>query len=244
MFFTVFMSETRIADIVKNAFAIDSIVDMRLVDSVGIERAEIYREFFDEVCKIGSIVGKVDGVVREFVYGIDDNGEINVPCVSCQVTFDDMSLSECVEYCFADEQPYPQWHIAKVSVVAIEDFKAKKFKLWEHQLKAPECEAAFRRLLQQGPIRNVYDKFIFPTPEACASKYKVIDEHSGKVVDIPHQVSRMRIWNPVEQDYDEFDPELAGAPSEPSDTEKYWSSFLDELRELRGKDYIDSLLGV
>jgi hypothetical protein len=240
------MSEPDVAEKVKKVFGVDNIVDMRVVDSVGKEREVIYSEFFEgaNITKIGTILGKVDGVVREFVYGIETNGEIKVPCVSCTVTFDDMSLSECVEYCFADEQPYPKWHLAKVSVIAIEDFKAKKFKLWENQLKAPECEAAFRRLLQQGPIRNVYDKFIFPTPEECASKYKVTDEHSGKVVDIPHQVSRMRIWNPVEQAYDEFDPGLVGAPTNPLDTEKYWSSFLEELRESRGKDYIDSLLGV
>ena len=222
------------------------VTNAHVIEQLSSERQELYKEFFQRSSptRMGALVGEVDGVVREFVYGIDENGRVEVPCVSCQVTFEDMSLSECVEYCFIDEEPHPSWHIASVSSLALDDFKAKKFKLWEHQLKAPECEAAFRRLLQQGPIRHVYDKFIFPTPESRAANYKVIDEHSGKTVDIPHQVDRMRIWNAEKQAYDEFDPSLAGAPRTSEEAAEYWTKLLNELREMRGSDYIDSLLGV
>lgn len=240
------MSQADIVSTVKKVFGIEEISDVHLVEQLGSERQALYQNLFEgkSAAHVGALLGDVDGVVREFIYGKCENGQVEVPCVSCQVTFEDMSPSECVEYCFADEEPYPSWHIATVSVIALEDFKAKKFKLWEHQLRAPECEAAFRRLLQQGPIRHVYDKFIFPTPVSRAGHYKVIDEHSGKTVDLPHQVDRMRIWNAHRQAYDEFDPSLAGAPKTSEEALAYWSHLLNELRELRGRDYIDSLLGI
>ena len=241
------MNILEIVNAVKKTFQIDEIDNVHVIEKIAEDRAGIYRNVFEhpeEIGQIGALTGTVDGVEREFVYGIANSEEIEVPCVSCQVTFEDMSLSECVEYCFADEQPYPLWHVAKVSIIAIEDFKAKKFKLWEHQLKAPECEAAFRRLLQQGPIRHVYDKFIFPTPDSLAINYKVIDDHSGKSVDIPHQVDRMRIWNHKTGQYEPFDPSLVGAPRTEEEARMYWSKLIEELRELRGKEYIDSLMGV
>ena len=201
------------------------------------ERQEIYSAFSGD---IHAVVGKNGDVLREFIFCID-NGEVVVPMLSCQVTFEDLSVSGCIEYCFAEEPS--KWHLAQVSLEAIEDFQQNKFRLWEHQLKEPECEAAFRRQLQQGPIRHVYDKIIFPTPERIARAYKVIDEHSGKVVDLPHQVERMRMWNAEKQDYDELDPKLNGAPKDEESAKKYWVELLDRLRELRGVEYIDSLLG-
>jgi len=208
------------------------------------ERRIFFSDFFHDPSGMHAVVGLVDGDVKEYVVESTGGGEVVIPEVCCQITYEDLSLSECIEYCFADEVPFPTWHVAQISALAVDDFKAKKFKLWEHQLDEPECEAAFRRLLQQGPIRNVYDKFIFPSPDSVASNYKVTDEHSGKTVNLPHQVARMRIWNPSKGDYDEFDPVLIGAPKNESDAKIYWEKRIKQLCELRGKEYIESLLGV
>ena len=70
-------------------------------------------------------------------------------------------------------------------------------------LDTPDCEAQFRRMLQCGIVTNVYDKCMFPTPEALKEKYQVVDEKNGKTIDLPHPVSQLRIWNAESQSYDE-----------------------------------------
>jgi hypothetical protein len=206
---------------------------------LGEERQKIFASLVPG--KIIGVVGEVDGEIREVVIGYEDaTNTVHVPCISCQITFEDLSLSQCPEYRFADDE---EWRVAQLSLLALDDFRKKKFKLWEHQLDEPECEAAFRRLLQQGPIRNVFDKFIFPSSDGVAAKYKVVDEHSGKSVDVPHQVSEMRIWNPSRAQYEPLDCSLVGAPANDEDARMYWERKLESLKELRGKEYIESLLG-
>ena len=207
------------------------------------ERRAIYAPFLSrETNTLQSLVGTdtMTGQMVEIIVEAGSDGGYSLPDVSCLIMYEDMPLSHCPEYCFEDD---PEWRVAKISLIALEDFKAKKFKLWEHQLKEPECEAAFRRLLQQGPIRNVFDKFIFPSSDEVAQKYKVKDEHSGKLVDIPHQVGRMRLWNVETGRYDEFDCSLAGAPTNENEAKVYWEQLMTEMRTLRGAEYIDSLLG-
>lgn len=207
------------------------------------ERESVFSPFkqFGDAGKLLAITGEVDGECREFIVEVNaTNNQVRAITISCQITFEDLSLSQCPEYFFEDD---PQWRVAQISLEALEDFKIKKFKLWEHQLKEPECEAAFRRLLQQGPIRNVFDKFIFPSSDAVALKFKVIDEHNGKAVDVPHQVSKMRLWNCEKGQYEDFNCSLSGAPTSESEAETYWNGMIDEMRELRGSEYIDSLLG-
>jgi hypothetical protein len=202
------------------------------------ERMQIYGKY-----NLVSLVGvdKNDDNVKEVVVEYDQvSGSVIVPVVSCQITFEDLTLSQCPEYCFEDDS---EWRLSHLSLLALDDFRKKKFKLWEHQLNEPECEAAFRRLLQQGPIRNVFDKFIFPSSEAVAAKYKVVDEHSGKTVDVPHQVGKMRIWNPEKRAYEPLDCSLVGAPSNEEESNKYWQQKIKDLKELRGAEYIETLLG-
>jgi hypothetical protein len=214
-----------------------------LVSRLEEERAELYSGFLpSDDYWFHSVLGtdSLDGERKEVVVAVSSSSsQVIVPTVDCQITFEDLSLSQCPEYKFQDD---PVWRIAKLSLLALDDFKQKKFRLWEHQINEPECEAAFRRLLQQGPIRNVFDKFIFPSSEEVACNYKVVDEHSGKTVDVPHQVSQMRIWNPVTRVYDNLDCSLVGAPKSDVEAELYWNNKLAQLRELRGSQYIDSLL--
>jgi hypothetical protein len=203
------------------------------------ERIKIYAPFIQAGDLMALVATDHEGVLREFLFTLSDN-KIEFPTVSCLITYEDVPLGDCPEYCFKDA---PEWKLALLADVALDHFRQKKFKLWEQQLKEPECEAAFRRLLQQGPIRNVYDKFIFPSPEQVAANYKVKDEHSGKLVDIPHQVSCMRRWNPKTERYQDVDCSLVGAPASDIQANQYWQHMLQELRQLRGTEYIDSLLG-
>lgn len=204
------------------------------------ERLQIYSSFLIKSnAPVMALVIREE--CKEIIYQITADKEIHFPVVSCQITYEDVPLADCPEYCFTDD---PVWRLAQVSDEALDHFRQKKFKLWENQIKEPECEAAFRRLLQQGPIRNVYDKFIFPSRPEVADSYKVKDEHSGKLVDIPHQVDRMRKWDPASQKYVLIDCSLVGAPLSDSHAMQYWKGLLEELRELRGKDYIDNLLGL
>lgn len=206
------------------------------------ERIAIYSQFLGsgEAWSVTGVDGQT-GLPREVVVEVDSSGNITVPVVSCQITFEDLGLSDCLEYKFEDD---PLWRVAQVSQLALDDFKKKKFKLWEHQIHEPECEAAFRRLLQQGPIRNVFDKFIFPCSDEVALKYKVIDEHSGKSVDVPHQVSEMRLWNASSGSYEALDCSLVGAPKTDQEAKDYWSRKINELKELRGSEYIESLISM
>jgi hypothetical protein len=224
---------------ISETFSVD-LADCSLIE-ISVERAEIYSSFkSDPANELKALVGSDGEGIKEYIVEISADSKARVISVSCQITFEDLSLSKCPEYCFDDE---PVWRVAQLSLYALEDFKQKKFRLWEHQLQEPECEAAFRRLLQQGPIRNVFDKFIFPSSDETALKYKVVDEHSGKSVDVPHQVSRMRFWDAARREYTEFDCSLAGAPKTKEEAEIYWNKIVEEMKQLRGAEYITSLLG-
>lgn len=67
-------------------------------------------------------------------------------------------------------------------------WRSRKFALWLKQMHNPDCEAAFKRMLQVGLITTLYDHAIFPTAEADRAAYEVRNE-KGKVVPIPHPVS-------------------------------------------------------
>ena len=97
----------------------------------------------------------------------------------------------------------------------------------------PDCKAAFRRMWQIGPVFRVYDKLMFPTPEADKAKFEVVDEKTGKTVDIPHPVSSLRIWNPETQQYDDVSPILDGSPEDPA---SYWKGLEKELLEQWGEE--------
>lgn len=221
---------------IRDGFSV--VIDRVEPVAIDADRLEIYKEVIpalDQTQSITVVVGSVEGQSREFLFCND-----TLITLSCQVTFEDLSPADCIEFSFAEEPN--RWHLAQVSTEALQDFRQKKFRLWEHQLKEPECEAAFRRILQQGPVHNVYDKFIFPNPPSLASLFKVTDEHSGKVVEIPHQVAKMRKWNPQDETYYQIDASLVGAPASKEQAEIYWQHTIEQLKDLRGEEYIDSLL--
>lgn len=162
--------------------------------------------------------------------------------VACKISYDDLSPTQLIEYCFHDEAPFPTWHMAGISLESFSMFSGSKFKLWEKQLKEPSCEAAFRRLLQAGPVFRVYDPAMFPTPPELESRYRVVDEKTGKLVPLPHPIAKCRVWNGKDQKYDDVDASLDGAPKSEEEAKVYWANLLTELKSLHGAEYIDSLL--
>ena len=143
-----------------------------------------------------------------------------------------------VEYQYDPNGP---WRLAKISKEPLEAYKASKFTLWRGMLDKPSCEAAFARMLQSGPINRIYDKFGFPIPDDEQMKWKITDENTGKLVDIPRPVYKLRIWNPNNDSYEEISALLGGAPSD-EELESYWIQTVNEMRVLHGEEYIQSLL--
>merc|ERR1712190_104132 len=129
---------------------------------------------------------------------------------SCQITYEDLSPSECVEYGFAEAPGV--WAMAQLSVEALETYRGMKFEAWKNMLMNPTCEAQFRRMLQIGMVAKLYDPHVFPTPESLKSTYQVTDERTGKLIELPHPIEELRIWDAAKMDYRRMDTRLTGAP--------------------------------
>jgi len=199
-------------------------------------RKAILRSAFPEVesmqCYLVSTNENNDFVVAQ------NGSEYKVLVASCNISYEDMSATRFVEYKFAEEEVY---HLARVSTDALEHYRSVKFKLWLDMLDNPTCEAQFRRMLQLGVVTRLYDKELFPTPEEWIEKYRVKDEHSGKMISIPHMVEELRIWNSATQQYDPIDSHLDGAPTE-EERIQWWKDKIEEMKTAKGEEYIDSML--
>eukprot|EP00397_Hematodinium_sp_SG-2012_P052591 GEMP01062254.1.p1 GENE.GEMP01062254.1~~GEMP01062254.1.p1 ORF type:complete len:227 (+),score=45.72 GEMP01062254.1:36-716(+) len=166
-----------------------------------------------------------------------DGSEYEVLVSSCSITYEDMSAASFVEYKFAEESIF---RMAKVSVAALESYRLVKFKQWLDMLHNPTCEAQLRRMLQIGVVTRLFDKQLFPTPEEFVNQYRIRDEHTGKMIDVPHMVEQMRVWNSEKQQYEQLECHLDGAPPD-SEREKWWSEKIAELKKMKGADYIESM---
>jgi hypothetical protein len=157
---------------------------------------------------------------------------------SCQIRHTNITPCECVEYAFQEEPD--RWRMAQVCGEALEAYRSSKFESWLKMLKEPTCEAQLRRMIEIGPVTHLYDLNLFPTPQDLKSRFQVTNEKTGRMVDIPHPVSRLRLWNCSQQRYEGIDTQLAGAPAE-HEKEKWWNNILHQLEGHHGKDYIASL---
>lgn len=159
---------------------------------------------------------------------------------SCQITYEDLTPSECIEFCFAEDQP-DVWHMAQLSQEALETYRGMKFEAWKGMIVSSSCEAQFRRMLQIGMISELYDPQVFPTPEALKPKYQVTDERTGKIIDLPLPVKALRVWDAGSQVYQPIETRLTGAPSA-VEAEKWWQQFVEELNSTHGAEYISGLM--
>jgi len=204
-------------------------------------RRSIYAETLPElerkgefyVCTLKDDTDQIEHIIR-----VDEDGKINDIIGECMITWDDVSPSEMVEYRFEDGK----WRLAKVSIDALTEFKRSKFELWLKTLKNPSCEAAFKRMLRTGLLTRVFDPMAFPTPEKMKEKYVVVDEKTGKNVQLPHPVEGLRVWNSTSKSYDEISTTLDGAPKTKEDCAKYWASLMTKLEAQHGREYVESLL--
>lgn len=160
---------------------------------------------------------------------------------SCSITMEDMLPSDCVEYAFAEAPG--QWRMAQLSSDALMTYRDMKFESWRKMLLEPTCEAQFRRMLQIGLVTRLYDHNVFPTPEDLKSTYQVTDEKNGKLIQLPHPVAELRVWNAATQSYDSMDSQLTGAPSD-AEKDAWWQSFVGELKKTHGEEYINGLVSV
>jgi hypothetical protein len=163
---------------------------------------------------------------------------------TCQVLFDEVPISQLVEFQFSEDLSTGGWRVAALVEDAVQTYKASAFASWEEQLRKPSCEAAFRRLLQSGPVSKIFDKHIFPTPPEYAEKYQVINEKNGKLIDLPHPVDGLRVWDEPSGSYRAIDATLDGAPRGHAEVDQYFSRQIEELKQEMGDDYIDSLMQV
>lgn len=192
--------------------------------------------------KLLEVIAKKGSKTREFTVTFkgDTFQDPHILMGSCQITFEDLTPSECIEFSFAKDEP-DTWHMAQLSQEALETYRGMKFDAWKSMLLSPTCEAQFRRMLQIGMISELYDPQVFPTPQALKAKYQVTDERTGKTIDLPHPVQALRVWDAGSQVYRVIETRMTGAPS-CGEAEKWWQQFLEELNSTHGAEYISGLM--
>mmetsp|Transcript_31086 Transcript_31086/g.88736 ORF Transcript_31086/g.88736 Transcript_31086/m.88736 type:complete len:247 (-) Transcript_31086:219-959(-) len=209
-------------------------------------RVQVIASAFPDVKASGAvpyaIIATRGGDTKEFIAVVksgDASADPQVVMGSCAFTYEDLSPSDCIEYSFPEEPE--EWRMAQLSHDALSTYRGTKFAAWKNMMENPSCEAAFRRMLHIGVITQMFDSQVFPTPDSLKSKYQVTDERTGKLIELPHPLKGLRVWNAAKQSYDAVETQLDGAPSE-SDAEKWWDDFMKELAGKHGAEYIDGLL--
>mmetsp|Transcript_44416 Transcript_44416/g.81061 ORF Transcript_44416/g.81061 Transcript_44416/m.81061 type:complete len:245 (-) Transcript_44416:166-900(-) len=210
------------------------------------ERQEMFAEAFPE-CGMGSeafaITAALGSQKKEFIGVLEGSGAaptVKLVNGSCSITYEDLSPSECIEYSFTEEVPR-RWRLAQLSREALETYRGMKFEAWKQMLHHTTCEAQLRRMLQIGIVNRLYDPNVFPTPPALKSQYQVTDDKTGKLIDLPHPVGELRVWNASTNSYETFSPQLEGAPSE-ADKDTAWAKIVANLKESMGDEYISSFM--
>eukprot|EP01060_Flectonema_neradi_P032557 TRINITY_DN5206_c0_g2_i1.p1 TRINITY_DN5206_c0_g2~~TRINITY_DN5206_c0_g2_i1.p1 ORF type:complete len:233 (+),score=40.01 TRINITY_DN5206_c0_g2_i1:64-762(+) len=210
------------------------------VQDVAADRVEIYSKLAPKL-KSGTVKGVLcdqDGVkVQHIVHS--DNGKVEVVVIeeACKIMLDDLSPTQMVEYKFEDTGFMLGW----MGEDAAASYRSAKFKAWKEMVDKPNCEAAFRRILQAGVVTRLYDTVALPTPPEQADKYIVTNEETGKKINIPHEVSEMRVWDAEAGSYKAFSAHLDGAP-QPDEKEQFWGNLIAEQREKHGDELIDKIL--
>lgn len=120
---------------------------------------------------ISAVAESEDAGAREFCVVGDAAGDFEIFNVGCQITAEDVPPSMLIEYKL--EEPCGEWQVAPCTQEALEAYKGAKFASWRKVIDSPSCEAEFRRILRNGLVTRIYDRMLFPTPEALKEKYHV-----------------------------------------------------------------------
>ena len=156
--------------------------------------------------------------------------------IECKVSYEELPPSSLVEYKFEGGN----WRLSMVCLDYLLAFRAGKFKDWEKRILSPTCKAEFRRMIQIGPVFQVFDHLMFPSPDDEKDDWEVTNEQGKKVI-LPRPVSELRIWNTEKQDYDVVDPTLDGTPSK-DERDDYWKNLLETVRESFPEE-VEEILG-
>lgn len=193
--------------------------------------------------QVMAVVASSTGKTREFIAIVKDissgSPSANLVMTECRILYTDLTPSECCEYSFAEDPD--SWMLSKLSLDALESYRSSKFESWKSMLTNPVCEAQFRRMLAIGIVTRLYDEQVFPTPDSQKSLYEVTDDKTGKLIQLPHPVSGLRIWSSTSQSYDSLDSHLIGAPSE-ADKSSYWEGIIQDLKAKLGEEYVSKFL--
>eukprot|EP01064_Diplonema_japonicum_P003217 TRINITY_DN120_c4_g1_i1.p1 TRINITY_DN120_c4_g1~~TRINITY_DN120_c4_g1_i1.p1 ORF type:complete len:247 (+),score=74.56 TRINITY_DN120_c4_g1_i1:56-742(+) len=208
------------------------------VQDVSPDRLQIYESVVNGISKGGEVKAVVCECYGDKVQHLVKDGKVVMVEEGCKIMLEDLSPSQMVEYRFKES---PQWMLGWMSAEAAIGYRAQKFKTWKEMLDSPNCEAAFKRLIQTGLVTKLYDTVALATPAEEADKWVVTNEETGKKIDIPHPVSEMRIWDAEAGAYKELSPHLDGAPSD-AEADAYWAKLLDEQREKHGAEFVDKML--
>lgn len=201
------------------------------------DRAKTFATAFPECAepnKVMAIVVEKEGSEnRELTAVAAGESAPTLLTASCGISAEDLWPSECVEYAFPESPD--NWAMSKVSLNAIESYKAMKFEAWKKMLEEPTCEASLKRMIQIGVVTQLFDPHVFPTPESLKEQYQVQNEKTGETITVPHPVAALRVWNAQKQEYDAVDSHLEGAPPD-EEKEAWWATFLAEV-ETKNADY-------
>mmetsp|Transcript_8548 Transcript_8548/g.23606 ORF Transcript_8548/g.23606 Transcript_8548/m.23606 type:complete len:249 (-) Transcript_8548:68-814(-) len=213
------------------------------------DRKQVVGTAFPGVAEAGStavaVVATKGDEVKEFiaVFKSAPDGAATaapeLPMGSCQITFEDLTPSDCIEYAFGEAPD--EWSMAQLSTDALEEYRNMKFEAWKSMLLNPTCEAQFRRMLQIGMISQLYDPQVFPTPKGHQSKYQVTDERTGKKIQLPHPVKALRVWDAKTLTYKSIETQLTGAPGR-DEAAQWWEDFVKDLNAKHGEEYIVGLM--
>jgi len=143
---------------------------------------------------------------------------------TCAISMEVVPAPSAVQYQYEDDE----WRLSKIGASSCAMYRSSKFKVWEEMIKSPVCEASLRRMVQVGLITTLFDHLAFPNPEELEEKYQAKNEETNKIIQIPHPVQALRVWDSKTGGYIPFPSRLEGAP-EPEGEEAYWNSILEYL---------------
>eukprot|EP01059_Diplonema_ambulator_P034053 TRINITY_DN7445_c0_g2_i1.p1 TRINITY_DN7445_c0_g2~~TRINITY_DN7445_c0_g2_i1.p1 ORF type:complete len:248 (+),score=125.35 TRINITY_DN7445_c0_g2_i1:53-745(+) len=211
------------------------------VQAVDREALEVYATVKPE-CLEGEVKGVLCDCYGEKVLHLvqvkDGAYKVLIVEEGCKIMLEDVSPTQMVQYKFKEST---NWMVGWMGKEAAIGYRSQKFKSWKEMVDHPSCAAAFKRLLQTGLVTKLYDTVALPTPPEDVDKWTVINEETGKKIDIPHPVDDMRVWDAEQGKFASLSPHLDGAP-EDSEAEAYWENLLKEQKELHGEEYINELL--
>ena len=183
-------------------------------------------------------INSVQLEINEFIVAaMASQFELEILEIEDERMLDDVSPSKLVEYRFS---PDSEWFLSNGTLESVEAYRKISFKYWKRHIEHPFNANTFRRYLQRGITTKLHDRVVFPMPENEISDWIYLDDY-GKNVYRPREIYECRVWCCKQRCYVSVDIQLEGAPND-NEKENYWNNMLNNMKELRGHDYINDIL--